>query len=233
MNAKFFFLSGLFFAVIALAPMQGYSQYAGGFSKPYYLGLSASFGAEVLDLSSDLAAINGMRLVAEGSDVGIVFGGRLVRTRLAAGFYYSTSAVPHTTDMVKFDFNSSFYPMQLIERRSRRIEPFTSLGVNRGIVKFHGFYDNPDQIRNYSLSIEPYLGKSVIMSLEAGLGAEISLLESKDFVKLLVEAKGYQAFGTTSSELFSSTGFSNHIALNVGLSFGLSRFGAQSNYKYR
>lgn len=233
MNAKFFLVSGIFFATIALAPMQGNAQYSRHFSKSYYLGLSASFGAEVMDLSSDLLALDGMRLVAEGSDVGIVYGGRLIRTRLAAGFYYSISSVPHTTDLVKLDLTSFFYPAQLISRHSRRIEPFLSFGVNRGVIKYRGFYDDPERRRNYSLSIEPYLGKSVVTSLEAGVGAAISILESADFVRLLIEAKAYQAFDSNATALFRNTSISNHMAFNIGLSFGVNKFGSAENNKYR
>jgi len=193
-------------------------------SERNHIGVSVSFGAKSAKLSSDLTAIHAMNLMEEGGSAGLLWGNKVVETKLTVGFYYSASRVPHTVDLVNLESSFNFYPLSAISGRRHLVEPYFTAGLAANNYKFYGFYTGSESTPNYSVSMEPYLGNVVSYFGSVGTGLEVNLLRENDFVKLFTEINYNSALLQKSSAPFANTSISNQISVSIGLSFGLNRF---------
>ena len=56
-----------------------------------YIGFEANFGVKSSQISSDLPAINNMKLAEEGGSIGLVMGNQVVKGRMQVAGFYSQS----------------------------------------------------------------------------------------------------------------------------------------------
>lgn len=214
-------VSLLSFAGIANAQAQGYrnSQYR-------YFGLEANFGVKTSALTSDVEAINNMRLVEEGGSIGLVMGSQVVKGRMqVAGFYYSNSSVKHTVNMIESSLQANVYPLKFINKSKQSINPYFSGGVDYATLKFFGYYNNPESTKkiNYSGSSAPFIGKIASTRGTVGAGIEWRLAQVNDFVHVFAEAKYSFAMAQDADEFYKNTKVSNSTSINIGVSFGWLR----------
>lgn len=188
------------------------------------LGFSVSFGSRSNKISSNLSAIDMMKLVEEGASVGMLWSNNLVETKITVGYYYSASRVPHTVDLINLETSLRFYPLNALSGRTHKLEPYLNTGISANNYKLYGFYAGAEsQTPNYSVTLEPYLGNLAAYYGTIGAGFEINLLDQNNFVKLFSEVNYQGALLQKSSELFKNTRVSNQLSINVGVSFGLNR----------
>ena len=69
-------------------------------TKKDHLGFAVSFGYSSNKVSSNFSAIDKMKLSEEGASLGLIWGNNLVETSVSVGFYYSSTGVPQTIDLV-------------------------------------------------------------------------------------------------------------------------------------
>src|SRR5687768_12126162 len=107
-----------------------YTQAQGFRNSQYrYFGLEANFGVKTSALTSDVEAINNMRLVEEGGSIGLVMGNQVVKGRMQiAGFYYSNSSVKQTVNMIESSLQANVYPLKFINKSKQSINPYFSGG---------------------------------------------------------------------------------------------------------
>ncbi len=189
-----------------------------------HLGFTASFGIRSSKLSSNYTAIDKMALLEEGGSVGLIWGSKALETKLNFGLYYSSSKVPHTTDLIEIEANADFYPMTLITKRIHLVEPYFIGGISKNYYKLHGYYigEQPGGV-NRSVDIEPYLGSLGIYLFSVGSGVAVNLGDKYQFIKLFADAKYSRPFASKKSAVFTETNMSNQIAFNVGIAFGMNR----------
>lgn len=198
------------------------------FSQKYELGIEATFGFKSFTLSSDMNAINNLKVVTEGGTLGLTFGSGILKGKVRQGYYYSASNVGKTIDYVRSAGAINFYPLQLINKNNNNseggLQPFITAGVERNILKMYGFY-GPDysaanQI-NYSISEAPYLGRIVTLQASIGAGVEYSIKKEGHFVCIFTEVKyGKNVADLYTSKVFDGTRSGNQTTLNVGINFG-------------
>lgn len=189
-----------------------------------YFGFEANFGAKATRISSDLTAIHDMDVLDEGGSLGFVMGNQVVKTRLqAAGFYYSSSSVEHTVNIVTSGILLNVYPLKLINKTRQALNPYVSGGVDYNIIKFRGCYTNPDSKINYSRSSAPYIGKIASTCGTAGAGLEWRLPQMYDFVHIFAEARYSWTVHRNADEVFKNTTVANPTSINIGVSFGFLR----------
>lgn len=188
-----------------------------------HLGFTASFGVRSNKVSSNYAAIDKMALLEEGGSAGLVWGTRVLETKLNIGFYYSSDKVPHTTDLIELETNTSFYPLSLLSKRNFFVEPYLTGGICKNYYKLHGFYVGEQASTNRSVDIEPYLGSLDTYFLSIGTGVAVNLGDRYQFIKLFADAKYSSPFSSINSTVFKETHMSNQVTVNVGVSFGTNR----------
>jgi len=191
-----------------------------------HLGFSVSFGTKSSKITSDHAAINNMKLMEEGGSAGVLWGNDLFETKLTVGYYYSSSNVAHTVDLINAESAIQFYPLSVISGRAHKVAPYISTGLSANNYKLYGYYtsNNESVTPNYSLSLAPYLGNVTNYYGSVGAGLEVNLLNQNDFVKLFTEVNYQGKLFQKSSESFKNTNISNQLSVNVGVSFGMNRF---------
>lgn len=211
----------LIIAALALSP--AYAQVTN--AERNHVGIAVAFGTKSAKIASNFSAINGMNLIEEGGSVGVLWGNKVMETKFSAGFYYSSSRVPHTVDLVNLESSVNFYPLSAIAGRKHLIEPYFTAGLAANNYKFYGFYSGTTEgPRNYSVSLEPYLGNVVNYYGSVGTGFEVNLVKQNNFVKLFSEINYNSALIQKSSALFANSRVSNQLSVSIGLSFGLNRF---------
>lgn len=190
-----------------------------------YFGFAASLGMRSSTLSSNYAAINNMDVQQGGGALGVLWGGKGFQTKLTAGYYPSTDKVVHTTDLVQLDLAINIYPIYIIQENSYVIEPYFIAGICNNNYKLYGFYTNEQAgTSNYSVTIEPYLGKVSNYNAVFGVGFEINLLDEYEFCKIFVDARYSSPVSEKASNVFSETSASSQLNMNVGVAFGTNRF---------
>ncbi len=194
------------------------------FARKYQVGFEGSFGIKAFTISSNIAKIDGLNVVEEGGTLGMVAGTKIVRVRVRQGFYYSSSSVTQTVDEVRSSVGVNIYPLQFFTDNAR-LMPYIIMGVERNIFKMHGFYGDDGSTRhNYSVSEAPYLGKISTIQSSIGAGMEYRVRMPGHFVSFFAEARYGKNLRTMSSTtLFSGTGISDQIGMNVGISYGYSK----------
>lgn len=190
-----------------------------------YKGFEASFGTRSFLMNSGIEQLNGLPILQEGGQIGVIYGNSVVRTSIGvAGFFYSGSCVPHTINLFESDLGLNFYPLNIGLNESRTIEPYLTGGVIYNRLKFFGHYLDKDKSVNYSSSIEPFLGTTHQMLASAGAGVEMTLREEYDFLQLFAEAKyGVPIVQGTKYDAFKDTSVTNQILISIGVRFGARR----------
>lgn len=191
-----------------------------------YRGFEASFGTRSVTVSSDIERINNTNLMETGGQAGLVYGNKVLRSRLILmGYYASAGNTPGTTALYTSQASLNFYPLQMLMKKQFIVEPYLTSGVSYDRFKFFGYYVNqePGAI-NYSQAEAPYLGKIKQVNAMAGLGLEVKLKDDFDFIHLFTEIKYAQNLsGKSGSEVFARTSLLNQIHTSIGISFGASR----------
>ncbi len=189
-----------------------------------HLGFTASFGTRSNKVSSNYAAIDNMKLVEEGGSAGLIWGSKIVETKLTIGFYYSSSKVPHTTDLMEIESSTNFYPLSALTKKIHIVEPYVTGGFSKNYYKLHGYYigEQPKGV-NHSVAIEPYLGSLDVYLFSIGSGIDVNLGDKFQFIKLFADAKYSSPFASIKSTVFKDTRLSNQMTINVGVSFGMNR----------
>jgi hypothetical protein len=190
-----------------------------------YFGFAASLGTRASTLSSNYAAINNMEVKQEGGALGVLWGGKGFQTRLTGGYYPSTDNVAHTTDLIQLDLSVNLYPIYIIQKKAYIIEPYFTGGICRNYYKLYGFYTSEQASNsNYSVTIEPYLGKVSAYNAVIGAGLEINLLDEYEFCKIFVDARYSSPISEKASFVFAQTSASSQLNINIGVAFGTNRF---------
>ena len=188
-----------------------------------YRGLVASFGTRSVEVSSDIAQIDGTNLMATGGRVGLIFGNEFARLKTGLlGYYSSTGNTPGTTDLYQSNLGVNLYPLALITVAQLLIEPYFTGGVSYDRFKFFGYYINQEPgITNYSQGVAPFLGKIKQVNATVGMGLELKLRDRFDFIHLFCEAQyGRNLSSKASDERFAATSLNNQLQVVVGVTFG-------------
>ena len=190
-----------------------------------YIGFDFAFGTRSFTLHSDIARIDGMKVLEEGASAGILVGNRIWQTKIRQGFFYSASSVSYTTDLVETEVNINLNPLQLVRKRFRSIEPYMTTSLERNALKLHGSYVKTDRAGDTqvgtSTDTQPYLGQIVATRASVGGGIQYRVPYQHAFLRLFIEARyGYVMASNTTSSWFKHTTVSNQAAVNVGVCFG-------------
>jgi hypothetical protein len=224
---KSFALRTLLIASVILTGECAVAQKMKNFAQQYQLGLEASFGIKSFNITSDLDAINNLKVVAEGGAIGVTAGSGVLKAKVRQGYYYSASNVGKTIDYVRSAGLLSFYPLHLMGAKEASLQPFITGGIERNILKMYGFYGSDNQNSspaNYSISEAPYLGKIVSLQASVGAGFEFSMKKDNYFVSIFSEAKyGVNVGRMNSTSMFNNTTPGNQLTFNVGIGFGYNR----------
>lgn len=190
--------------------------------KTMYKGFEVSFGTRSFSMTSNIAQLNDLAVTEEGGSAGVIWGNRLLRTKLNAGFYYSGASVGQTVDMFQGKTGVNFYPLAIGNQRTRKFETYLTGGVAYDRYKFAGSYLERDPgKRNYSKPNDSYIGSVNQVSLNGGLGFEYQFNKSYDFVHIFTEAMyGVPVSSKTNRSSFSSTKAAEQLMVSVGVRFG-------------
>lgn len=192
-------------------------------TKDVYQGLTASFGARSVDVASNIAKINRTNPMATGGQIGIVFGGKTLRTKVGViGYYTSTGNTAGTTDLYESNVSVNFHPLG---KTNSVVSPYLTGGVSYDRFSFFGYYlsQEPGTV-NYSQGEAPFLGKIKQVNATAGIGLEFRLKDDFDFVHLFSEVRyGRNLSQSTEQSAFSHTALNKQVQVQLGISFGLVR----------
>ncbi len=190
-----------------------------------HMGLTVSFGTRAQDITSDIAVLDKMPVTFEGGSAGVLFGSQLVETKFTFGFYYSAASVPRTLNMVQFELSNNFHFLNLINSNPRKLSPYLIGAVNHNNYRFFGKYISTETngAKNRGAN-EPYLGKVINYVLVGGIGMELMLQQTDNFVKLFTEVKYGQAIAGRADTAFSNTKLNDQLSINLGVSFGPNYF---------
>ncbi|MGC1240642.1 MAG: hypothetical protein WA874_03595 [Chryseosolibacter sp.] len=216
---------GIFFMILfitlLLQTMLGYAQ-----SADTYRGFVASFGTRTANISSDIAKLNGSGLVQTGGQLGLVYGNKIVKSRIGLlGYYTSGGSSAGTTDLFASNISVNFYPLSLLSNRTFVLEPYLTAGLDYDQYKFYGFYlqQEPGQM-NYSQAEAPFLGKIKQVNTTGGVGIQVKLKDQFDFIHVFSEFRmGHNLSANTKHVAFAETQTKNPRQLIVGISFGAHR----------
>lgn len=191
--------------------------------KQYYYGFEGSFGVKAFRLTSNIEKIDQMRVTQEGGSLAFVAGNDQVRARLqGAGFYYSSTTVRQTVNMVESAAFINVYPLQFFQPTADRIfNLYVTGGVSYSRMKFFGFYlhDETQVPVNYSVSEAPFLGRNLVTSAVYGGGIEIKVPHNEClniFTEVLIAAP----LARQADAAFASTTLSRITTVAIGVSFG-------------
>ena len=211
----------ILFIFLLLQTFLGHAQSGGS-----YKGFVASFATRTAVVSSDIAPINGSDLTQSGGQVGVVYGNRIVKTKIGLlGYYSSVGKSTGTTDVFTSNVAVNFYPLSLLSDRHFFIEPYITGGLDYDRYKFYGFYLNqePGQL-NYSQAEAPFLGKIKHVNATGGIGIQVKLKDQFDFIHMFSEFRyGRNLSSKTSDPAFAGTQIDDARQLVIGVSFGACR----------
>lgn len=190
---------------------------------PVYRGFFASFGTRAVNVSSDIAKIDGTNLTEAGGQVGLTFGNRMVRSKIGLiGYYSSTGTTAGTTDLYASNVSANIYPLSMLSDREFLVEPYLTGGVAYDRFKFFGYYLNQEPgITNYSRGEAPFLGRIKQVNATAGAGIEVKLMNDYSFIHLFSEVRFGRNLSAKSTDVaFDRTTLKDQMQLSVGISFG-------------
>ncbi|HYG03444.1 MAG TPA: hypothetical protein VD927_13425 [Chryseosolibacter sp.] len=196
--------------------------YASYNKNKFYVGFEAILGVKTFRLKSNIEKINNMWVGEEGGTLGVVVGNDNVRLRLqAAGFYYSSASVKHTTNYSESAAIINAYPLEILNgKKTRVLNVYVSGGIAYSTIKFHGHYLNNDAKKiNYSSSQAPYLGKSRVTSGVLGAGISLKVPNTK-FCRVFSEFQIAMPIATNADAPFANTSISKITTVNLGICFG-------------
>lgn len=191
-----------------------------------YRGFVANFGTRLGTVSSNIAKIDQRAMTLSGGQVGLVFGNSILRSKLGLlGYYSSTGKTAGTIDLYQSSGSFNFFPLALLTKRSLLVEPYLTGGVSYDQFKFYGYYLNREPgTTNYSQSEAPYLGKVKQISATAGVGIEVKLMDSFDFIHFFSEVSVQRNVSTkTKNAAFTNTHLIDQAHIVVGIVFGACR----------
>lgn len=123
-----------------------------------YKGFETSFGVKSFTIHSNIKPLQNMSVIEEGGRAGALWGNKVLRSRIGAGFYYSACSVPNTVDLFESDASVNFYPFGLFSIH-HLLQPYITGGLSYGIYKFSGAYlDNELASSNLSYGEQRPLG---------------------------------------------------------------------------
>lgn len=195
---------------------------AGAYRQPKIKGLDATFGFRLFTLDSDLPELENLNIVQEGGSAGLVFGNRILRTKVGIlGFFYSSPDVPRTINVFENEIAWNFFPLSVTKRTSI-VEPYLAGGFVYNAVKFKGHYASDVDRRINTSAPEPTIGTVHKIDLSLGTGLEIGLLNNyRQFVHFFAEAKyGIKLYQDATDARLSGTSVSNQLFCSAGLRFG-------------
>jgi hypothetical protein len=211
----------LIIIMIGLSTSRSDAQLVKRFVRKYDVGLESNFGVRLLRITSNVSEINNLNLVEEGGSIGIVASLKPISIRLRHGYYYSSSSVASSIDLIRSGVALNFYPLQLAKETKSRVQPYVALGVHRNVFKMYGHYHPDVPPGNFSTSEAPFLGKIVSTAAGMGLGIEYVVKGPNHFVKIFTETtKGTVRGRTKTNEFFSQTQVRNRANVNIGVAFG-------------
>lgn len=207
--------------VLQSAKAQGFKQFA----RKNQVGFEGSFGIKTFTMSSDIAQIDGLVVVEDGGNIGVGIGAGAFRLKVRQGYYYSSSSVAQTVDEVRSSVAANIYPMQLFGKSKSRFQPYVTGTVEHNILNMYGTYGGEtSQIRNYSVSQAPFLGRINTVVASVGAGIEYKVTSPGHFISFFAEGRCGKAIQTlNTSNMFSSTATSNQVAVNIGIAFGYGK----------
>lgn len=188
-------------------------------------GYDVAIGANHFQLTSSIPQLQDIAVTQFGARIGVVLANRLGKIRPSAGLYYSDGTT-RTVDMAVVSVAGNLYPLQMLSKRTRLVEPYIIARAGYQRMKFFGTYLSDDPITNYSLSKEPELGTLDGIIGQAGLGVEVRLVhEATHFIHLFAEAMtgSFNKLQNSNSK-FNGTTVKNPSHFTLGFSFGLSRY---------
>ncbi len=219
LKALFLLILFVVLSIQALMAQPGFNRA----NSPFYRGFFTSFGTRTVSVSSDIAGIDQTNLMETGGQVGLIFGNRVVRSKVGLFGYYSSSATTAgTTDLYATNASANIYPLSLLSDREFLVQPYLTGGVAYDRFKFFGYYINrePGQT-NYSQIEAPYLGKIKQVNATAGAGIEVNLKDDYSFIHLFSEVKfGRNLSAKATDAAFAHTALKDQMQVSVGISFG-------------
>ena len=196
--------------------------YASYNKNKFYVGFEALLGVKTFRIKSNIEKINNMWVAEEGGTLGVVAGNDNIRLRLqAAGLYYSSSAVPHTTNYSESAAIVNASPLEILsDKKNRVFDIYVSAGVAYSRIKYYGHYlHHESKQMNYSTAQAPYLGKSRITSGVVGAGISAKLPNTK-FCRVFTGVQMAMPLATNSDARFKGTSISKITTVNLGITFG-------------
>lgn len=188
-----------------------------------YKGIEVSFGTRSFNIESNVPELNGLSVLEEGGQLGLIAGTDAVRVRVGlAGFFYSSNKVGRTIDLFESDLSLNFYPTE-VDGSNSIIQPYLTGGLVYDRTKFYGRFLKEDQGPvNYSAGKEPYFGRMQQVRAAVGAGVEISV-HSGDFHFVHIYAE-YKYAGISvhdsSDEVLTQTKQLSPMMISLGVRFG-------------
>jgi hypothetical protein len=190
--------------------------------KVYYKGIDGGFGIHTFQMNSDISAIDKSTVSLAGGKLGVVLGNTIVRTKIAFGYYASTTGIAGSVDLYRNTASVNFYPLNALTKKNSRVEPYFTAGVAYNNIKMYGHYlGNDNGKQNYSVSQAPYLGSIKQVNGTIGAGIEVKLMEKNDFVHLTSEVVWGGNIFHNQNETFQNSSVNKQMTFNVGISFGV------------
>lgn len=188
-----------------------------------YKGIDVAFGTRTFKIESDIDELDGLSVLEEGGQVGLIAGTDAVRLRAGvAGWFYSANRVGRTIDLFESDLSVNFYPSEL-DGGNSFVQPYLTGGLVYDRTKFYGRYLERDQGPiNYSAGKEPFFGSMQQVRGSLGVGAEFSVHSGEfHFVHIFAECK-YAGITVhdSSDDVLRDTRQINPMMISVGVRFG-------------
>lgn len=223
-------LKGIFFLVLFIVLMlhtvMSQAQSFRNQSPKLYKGFVVSFGTRASTLSSNITKIDQSGMLQAGGQVGLLVGNDVVRAKLGLlGYYSSTEIAAGTSDLYTSNAVLNFYPLACLSGSSFIIEPYITGSLDYDQTKFFGHYVNHEAAEmNYSQATAPYLGKIKQVNATIGLGVEVKLTDTYDFIHLFSEVRyGHNISTKSTNAAFSGTTIQDQTSITLGVSFGMHR----------
>ncbi len=191
-----------------------------------FRGFELSTGAYNAELHSNISELNGLKAGFFGGAVGGVLSNGRGKIKMTVGTYRSTGSIPYNIDIYRESLSGSIYLLRLKEIKAHVLEPYFSVGVSLQQSLFYGYYKPDESVANYSSTDTPYLGQTGTALANLGAGVEYQLVTDElRFVHLFLSATYSAPLSTSASnQFFSATSFSNGLAINAGVSFGIIKY---------
>lgn len=215
----------LVFLIICMLVMVFESILTNGQSAVIYKGFEVNAGVRTGTITSDIAQINGSKLIQHGGRIGLVYGTNLVRTKIGFGYFSSGTKTKGTIDLLQPNASVNVYPLAMLFKKPLRLEPYITGTLTYNNYKFYGYYLNEDGGNvNYSNMEAPYLGATRQLNSAVGIGLEFKILDQYDFIHLFSEMTyGYTITATSSIPELQDTHINKQAQVKIGLSFGAAQ----------